>query len=141
MKMKNTVLVGALALSLSAFSFALAQPVKQEQQNSTHQSSCHNKKMHFLKMVPQAQRKEFQAWMKASHQQLLPMFKERRALQLQLTGLLATPGVQWSTVSKLVDKINAVKADITTTMVKNRLEAVEKFGIVLPPPHAFKKMM
>ena len=50
-------------------------------------------------------------------------------------GKIATPGAQWEEVSKLVDKINANNAQMTTLFAQTQLQVFQKFGIVLPPPH------
>lgn len=131
MKVKNYLLLGTLALSLGTASIASAHPMKHHHQRPTH---CH-KEPHFLKMLTQEQRTEFDALMTATKEQVKPLFKEKHALHMQLNGLIATPGMQWSEVSKVVDKINANNAKITTLFAQNKLEVFKKFGVVLPPFH------
>ncbi|STX28551.1 Uncharacterised protein [Legionella beliardensis] len=138
MRIKNYLLIGTLALSLSGAGLASAHPLAAQEGNNHRNYHCH-KGPHALRLIPKERQEEFKAFKKALHQQMLPLIKEKRALNMQLTGLLATPGVQWEHISKLVDKINTNHANITTLVAKNKLEAVQKFGIVLPSRPAFHR--
>ena len=140
MRIKKHLLIGALALSLGASALVFANPSSMGPQNNNRaggHNQCHKAPgPQPIKMIPEEQRDAFKAFMKTSRQQILPMIKEKQALKLQLNGLLATPDVQWDSISKVVDKINTTDASINTLVAKNKLEIVQKFGVVLPTPPA-----
>lgn len=104
------------------------------------QHNCHPPLPPFFKTVPQEQRSAFKSFMQASRQQMLPLMKEKHALKMQLRGLLATPGVQWSDISRVVDKINTNHAQTTTLFAKQQLDLVRRFGVLLPPPPPYTSL-
>lgn len=136
MTIKRFLLVNtlALALGLSSMAAVAAQP---DSEKIASLSAQKNQPMHqrWGNLLTQEQRAELKNYMQETHQKMLPLIKEKNALKLQLMGKIATPGVQWEEVSKLVDKINANNAQMTTLFAQTQLQVFQKFGIVLPPPH------
>ncbi|MGL5742071.1 MAG: hypothetical protein ACRCXC_05745 [Legionella sp.] len=66
---------------------------------------------------------------------MLPLIKEKRALSMQRRGKIATPNTNWSDISGLVEKRNAINAKMGTLWAKTQFQTVQKLGIVLPMHH------
>lgn len=94
-----------------------------------------HQKQGFKGLLTAEQRDELKAIKKSLHEQLLPLFKEKRALKLQLKGKMASPQTQWADISKLVDQLNENNAKITTLIARTQLSAFQKFGVLLPLHH------
>ena len=134
MAIKRFLLINTLALALGVSSLAAAQPSSEKIINlSTQPSRVHQHQ--WEGMLSQEQRAELQNYMKEMQRQMAPLLKEKRALKLQLMGKIATPGMQWEEISKLVDKINANNNQITTVFAKTQVQVFQKLGDLLPPPH------
>ncbi|MCL9685651.1 hypothetical protein [Legionella maioricensis] len=134
MAIKRFLLINTLAIALGASSLAAAQPSSEKIINLSA-PPAHAHPHPFDGMLSQEQKAELQNYMKAMHQQMAPLLKEKSALRLQLMGKIATPGMQWEEISKLVDKINANNNQITTVFAKTQLQVFQKLGVLLPPPH------
>ncbi len=128
MNIKKYLVIGALVGSLAGLPIANAHM-------SAHQGGQHSHAK-VLKLVPKEQRTEFEAMLKNTRLQLLPLVKEKRALRMQEMGLLATSGAHWEDISAIVDKLNANNAAITKLLAKSQFEIFNKFGVILSPPHA-----
>jgi protein CpxP len=96
-----------------------------------------HQKQVFKGLLTDEQRDELKAIKKNLHEQLLPLFKEKMALKLQLKGKMASPQTQWADISKLVDQLNENNAKITTLIARTQLSAFQKLGVLLPLQHHY----
>ncbi|CEG56181.1 hypothetical protein [Legionella fallonii] len=136
MTIKRFLLINTLALSLGVSSMAAmaAQPASEKIATLSAQQS-QPKHHRWGGLLTQEQRAELKNYMQSMRQKMTPLVKEKKALKLQLMGKIATPGVQWDEISKLVDQINANNAQMTTLYAQTQLQVFQKLGVLLPPPH------
>jgi hypothetical protein len=97
-----------------------------------HQNHCSKG---VSRMLTPVQRQELHTILQSMREQMTPLIKEKKSLQLQLRGKLATPNTQWDDVSSLVASLNDNHAKITTLYAKTQLKAFQTLGVLLPLPH------
>ncbi len=136
MAIKRFLLINTLALSLGVSSMAVVAAQPASEKIATLSAQQNQSKHHRLGgLLTQEQRAELKNYMQGMRQQMIPLIKEKKALKLQLMGKIATPGVQWDEISKLVNQINANNAKITTLYAQTQLQVFQKLGVMLPPFH------
>ncbi|KTD36109.1 hypothetical protein Lnau_1093 [Legionella nautarum] len=94
-----------------------------------------HQKHEFKGLLTAEQRNELKAIKKNLHEQLVPLFKEKMALKLQLKGKMAAPQTQWADISKLVEQLNENNAKATTLIARTQLSTFQKLGVLLPLQH------
>lgn len=132
MYIKKLLITTVLGVSMLGANAVSADQTSTFANSSTKQASKHHG---FNRMLTTEQRKELHNIMKGLHEQLVPLFKEKMALKMQVRGKLATPQTQWADISKLVDQINENNAKITTLITRTQLTTFQKLGVLLPLPH------
>lgn len=134
MTIKRLLLINSFALALGISSIAAADPSSEKIINMSAQTN--NQQQHQSGgILTQEQRVELKNYIQNMRQEMLPLLKEKRALKLQLRGKIATPGMQWEELAKLVDQINTNDNKINTVFAKTQFEVFQKLGILLPQPY------
>lgn len=133
-KLIMTTVLGTLVLGASVVS---ANSSPSDIVNSAPIKQIHQQRG-FMGILTIEQRDDLKVIKKNLHEQLVPLFKEKMALKLQLKGKMASPQTQWADISKLVDQLNENNAKITSLVVRTQLSTFQKFGVLLPlQPHHF----
>lgn len=147
MRIKDLVLTSTLAVSIIGSSLAFAAqtsnaettPMTKITQSATptiHSTERHNVRHQGLeKLLTVPQRAELHTIRQAMWTEMRPLLKEKYALRLQLMGKIATPNVQWSEVTAVLNKVNANNTKITTLLAKTQFTSFQKLGISLPLRH------
>lgn len=127
MNIKNFLLINTVVLALFGTSLASAQSHAKAPEPKSKHAFCHK-----MKQLSPAQRDKLHLIRKTMHKQMIPLVKERRSLQSQLRGKVATTNVKWDEIASIVERINATNAKMTTLFAKTQFETFKQLGILLP---------
>lgn len=130
MRIKNLFLTSTFALSLIGASVGFAS----QNTTTTHPPIAPPKKTHKsgIDLLSSKQHAELHAILQSMREQMVPLLKEKRVLRRQLLGKIATKNTQWKDIAPLVNRINAINANITILFAQTRLTTFQKLGVLLP---------